>query len=247
MIFYFSGTGNSRYVAEHLSEILQVSAVSIPDAIKDCNADAVTDDAVGIVSPVYFYGLPTIVSDFISRKEFNAGKIFSVLTYGTTPGNASSVLKKEFAKKGIEVRHTFTIKMPENYTPLFRIPDEEERNRLFTNAETYMGRIPELLRTDGYHEKKSIAAPIMTAVAYPFYEYGRTTKKFKVTNECTGCSLCERICPVNVISVKDGRPQWTADKCIKCLACIHRCPSQAIRIGGSHKRGQYVNPYVNLE
>jgi len=247
MIFYFSGTGNSRYVAEYLSGLLQVQAVSIPSVMNDGNADDVPEDMICIVSPVYFYGLPTIVSDFISRTKFSAGKIFSVLTYGSTPGNASSVLKKEFAKKGIDVRHTFTIKMPENYTPLFRIPDEEERNRQFADAKTYMERIPKLLRTEEYNEKKGIAAPIMTAAAYPFYKHGRTTKKFRVTHDCTGCSLCERICPVNVISVKDGRPQWTADKCVRCLACIHRCPSHAIQIGGSHKREQYVNPYVDLE
>ena len=62
MIYYFSGTGNSHYVAEVLSKSLQDTMQSIESAqsIKQ-------DEIIGIVTPVYFFGLPDIVKDFLER------------------------------------------------------------------------------------------------------------------------------------------------------------------------------------
>jgi len=48
-------------------------------------------------------------------------------------------------------------------------------------------------------------------------------------NRCTGCQICIRECPVNAISMKDGKAEIDMDKCIRCKKCHEICPNQAIR------------------
>ena len=66
MIFYFSGTGNSLYVARLLADELNDCIISIPDCINNGTFEFELKDSekIGIVTPVYFYGLPSIVETF---------------------------------------------------------------------------------------------------------------------------------------------------------------------------------------
>lgn len=51
----------------------------------------------------------------------------------------------------------------------------------------------------------------------------------KVDQEkCTGCSLCVEVCPVDAITMKDGKAQIDADACIDCGICEGECPAEAI-------------------
>lgn len=69
MIFYFSGTGNSLYVAKKLYENNGSQLVDITEAMheKRFKYNVQEDEKVGFVFPVYFYGLPTVVSEFINK------------------------------------------------------------------------------------------------------------------------------------------------------------------------------------
>ncbi|MBD3378965.1 MAG: 4Fe-4S dicluster domain-containing protein [Candidatus Omnitrophica bacterium] len=45
--------------------------------------------------------------------------------------------------------------------------------------------------------------------------------------KCTGCSACVEVCPVNAISMENGKAV-VSDACIDCGACIAQCPVEAI-------------------
>ena len=62
MIYYFSGTGNSKYVAQRLAEALDDSAVSVSD---NPIREIPDGEPVGFVSPTYFWGLPWLLADFV--------------------------------------------------------------------------------------------------------------------------------------------------------------------------------------
>ena len=100
MIYYFSGTGNSHYVAEVLSKSLQDTIQSIESA-----QSIQQDKIIGIVTPVYFFGLPDIVKDFLERLSVSSKSyLYLVVTYGGKPGNIGKEANKIMQKKGVE-RH----------------------------------------------------------------------------------------------------------------------------------------------
>lgn len=47
-------------------------------------------------------------------------------------------------------------------------------------------------------------------------------------SKCVGCESCVGECPVNAISMADGKALVNADECIDCGACVGACPTEAI-------------------
>ena len=244
MIFYFSGTGNSRYAAERLAEILGDDAISIPEALKGPDI-AVVSGTAGIVVPVYFLGVPTIVSEFVPKLRIGEDvKVFTVFTYGETPGSASKMLKKELLKFGIRVTHSFEIRMPENYVPRYKVIGKDEQDAMLKAADERIDTIPELLRTDAYSEKRKFSS-VVTPLVYRTYTRGRDTKGFTVgSGKCDLCGTCVSVCPIGAIELTGEGPVWIKERCVMCMACVHRCPEEAINIGRSEKNGRYMNPNV---
>ena len=45
---------------------------------------------------------------------------------------------------------------------------------------------------------------------------------------CIGCGACVDVCPVQALSMEDGKAKCDEGTCIDCGACIGTCPVQAI-------------------
>lgn len=67
MVFYFTATGNSLYVAKFIDEY----PVSIPQVIK--NSSIYSDNQIGIVCPVYCGEIPNTVKEFLKKSKNQAG------------------------------------------------------------------------------------------------------------------------------------------------------------------------------
>ena len=64
---------------------------------------------------------------------------------------------------------------------------------------------------------------------------------FTVSDKCTSCGLCERICLVKNIRLENGQPEWL-HHCEHCVACISWCPVRAIEYGDrTQSRRRYRN------
>ena len=48
-------------------------------------------------------------------------------------------------------------------------------------------------------------------------------------NKCVGCGACVKICPVEAISLKDGKADINMDRCIRCGKCHDVCKQDAVR------------------
>ncbi|HHE40001.1 MAG TPA: 4Fe-4S dicluster domain-containing protein [Candidatus Cloacimonetes bacterium] len=46
---------------------------------------------------------------------------------------------------------------------------------------------------------------------------------------CIGCTICVQKCPVDAISMKDGKAVIDPEKCINCGICADVCPVKAIK------------------
>ena len=101
-----------------------------------------------------------------------------------------------------------------------------------------------------FDENKGSLPFFTTTFLYPTYSYYRNTSKFRVSDICTACKKCEKVCPLNVIEIIDNKPVWKLKKCTLCFACLHICPAQAINYGkvlfffDSKNKGRYRNPYA---
>ena len=253
MIFYFSATGNSKYAAERIAAATDDHLISLRDAIRSrrYRYDVSREARIGFVAPVYFQGLPSILHFFLEKLELTRYKgqyIYVVFTCGQWTGDAAGQLSKALKKKGLSLSAQFGIPMVDNYIPAFTVPDEAEAARILDEAEPVIDDAVRAIRAKGmgdYDRCHGPAPAAQTALMYPAYDRGRTTRPFVVTDHCIGCGLCQEICPCGAIAIAGGKPAWVKSKCVRCLGCLHRCPAQAIHWKKADEdQGRYYNPRV---
>ncbi|NLO46052.1 MAG: 4Fe-4S binding protein [Clostridiales bacterium] len=247
MIYYFSGTGNSKWVAETIAEKTGDELLKITDALKEGKQIHIDKNSrIGIVFPVYAWNLPIPVAEFIKLLDIDGGAyIYAVCTCGDNVGLTVNILKKRIRLCG-----GYSVKMPDNYIPAFDVDDAQTALEKVRDASKKLDIIcgdinSEKARFD--YDKGRFAALKSYAASYLFNKYALSSKPFYTEPSCDGCKLCERSCPTENITVVDGMPFW-GDKCVQCLACIHRCPQKAIQYGKfTKKRGRYFFDFTEEE
>lgn len=250
MILYFSATGNSKYVAEQIAKATGDIAVSITDCIRDerYNFEISDEEDLGIVAPVYFWGLPNVVIDFFRKASFSGGSrnyVYHVATCGMFSGGAHRMMEHVLNAKGWYLHGKFSIRMVGTWTPLFNLANQEKNLRKTKAAQHQISRvimrIQDKVQVSGFGHNKFFI--MISPMIYSKYANGRQTDHFIVDSSCIGCGICERVCPTAVLCMKDGRPTWTQNQCNLCLACLHHCPENAIQYTEKTRgRGQFVHP-----
>ncbi len=256
MIFYFSATGNSYWAAQLLSNHFNLPLISVTESVKKASYqfDISKASLIIFVFPVHSWGPALPLLSFVQQLQlvgYDHQPIYAVCTCGDDCGQTSEVFQKELQRKGLALRNTFSVTMPNSYIllPGFDVDSPEiERHKL----EEAPFRIQEIIKAIESDETASClyhagsAAWLKTKVVYAaFRKYIQGKTKFQVTDTCISCGLCVKVCPENNIHLNDKkRPEWS-NRCVQCLACIHRCPKRAIEYGKiTQHKGRYKNPNV---
>lgn len=256
MIFYFSGTGNSRWVADTLGIALGEPIVSIAEELKTDKKEFVCplreDEKVLFVYPVHSWGPAVSVARFISRLKltgYGQQPVYSVSTCGDECGYTADIMQKALGKRGITLTASYSVIMPNNYIllPGFDVDSKEVEEQKLEEAPSAVTAIVEAIR-EGKNVnlyKKGSLPGLKSYCVYPLFTNFVIGKNFfRVTDNCISCGLCERVCPTGTITLSDGKPVWS-DTCVQCVACIHRCPVRAIEYGKiSLKKGRYHHPGI---
>jgi len=143
-IYYFSATGNSLVVARDLAtEMGGAQLIPVPKAVKSGSEER--SGIIGIVFPVYMFGLPLIVAELLKKIRVSPGAyIFSVATFGGLQGRPHSLARRLLKKRGIELAAGFSVCMPGNYTPLYAALAKEKQEEMFRKEKL---RVPAIGRT----------------------------------------------------------------------------------------------------
>ena len=235
MILYFSGTGNSRYVAQCIAKSLSDELLSMNDRIKAGDTSPVTsDERLIIVTPTYAWRIPNIVRDWLAETDFPCGaQAWFVMTCGSEIGNAAQYNHELCQKKQLTYMGTAQIIMPENYIAMFDAPRAEEARQIVDRAESAIDRSATAIAENQAFPppRDNLYDRFMSGPVNPiFYAFCVKAKAFTVSDACIGCGQCARLCPTNNITIQNGKPVWCGD-CTHCMACICRCGAEAIEYG----------------
>lgn len=234
-IYWFSGTGNSFYVAKALQKGLDdVELIPVAQALDD---DIEPSKRIGLVFPVYAWGPPAIVAKFIENLPSDAPDyLFAVTTYGGDPGSTTAITKRMLKRRGLVLNAAFSVKMVENYPPMGGPPAEEKQRKINDAAETDIAQIIARIREDasGDFSKKNWFFFLIGHVVYPIFRKAlsrQSGSKFFADEKCSLCGICAQICPVRNVELLDGeKPTW-GNRCEQCFACFHWCPEKAVQTG----------------
>lgn len=253
MIFYFSGTGNTRWAAERLAEKTGEKLLFIPDELKKgkCEYELQEGERLGFCFPVHGWQPPRIVRRFIQGATFKTQATtycYTLVTCGDSIGRTTEMLNKELAAKGLQAASVFSLTMPESYVCLpFMYTDTPEREKqkirqASEELERYTTMILER-RKGEVHTVKGVTPWTFSHVIGAYFNSRMITdRKFNVDADlCIHCGKCQKVCPTGDIVLKEQLPTWQHDgSCTNCLACYHHCPRHAINYGKiTRRRGQY--------
>ena len=212
-VYYFSGSGHSKAVADYLASRLETNAAELTSYEGEFTAVAV------VVFPVYCQNFPPMVKAFL--RSLQADHAALVATYGGfSPGNvlregAKLTAATVIAGACIPTGHSFLREAAVFDTPALepllariRYPEEAVFPRLRKNP------FSDLL---------------------PAWR-SRIGLKICKNQSCTACGVCAKLCPMS--AMENGTP---THKCIRCLRCVNNCPQNALVIRSTLPMKLYLN------
>lgn len=237
MVIYFTGTGNSRFAAERIAEITGDQVYDSSLSIKENKTMSFEDeDTLVFVCPIYVSTLPKHFESFIRKSSFKQGaKAYFFMTYAGGIGAADRFSKEICKDKGLKHMGTAGAVMPQNYIAYFDMKTPDENRKIVeASLKDIMAAGEAVKHGQPFEECESKKSHYYIAkLSLPVFDrFFITTGKFKVTDECIGCSKCVRVCPLGNITMKGKVPVW-GNKCTHCMGCINLCPKEAIEFGKS--------------
>lgn len=244
MLFYFTATGNSLYVAKQLDE----ERISIAQAIHDENK-VYKSDKIGIVCPVFGHEAPPLVNDFLRNARFETDYFYMILTYGNRHGGAAELAQKMLEGIGIKADYINVVLMVDNFLPGF---DMNEQKLIDKKVDEQLDRVKEDIEAG-----REFIAPVTDKDRAAHQEFlartasmpkGAFSEVYRISDECIGCGICTKVCPKKCFHMDDKKSVWNPEGCMMCMACIHACPMMAIqmRMPEKNPRARYRNENISI-
>lgn len=253
MILYFSGTGNSRFVAQQLAALTsdEATAVSLSVPYSPLTLSPTgRADCLGIIFPIHAWGMPLALERYIKNTDFsrfNFTYIYAVCTCGDDVGTSATDIRKHLRQKGWILDCMWSVQMPNTYVafPFFDTDSPELVRMKLERAHSRLHHIAEAInqRNRGLYDVHPGRFPWMKShVLRPlFNRFQLGDKSARADGTCTHCKTCVNVCPLHNIALNgSGFPEWKG-QCTTCLACYHNCPHHSIEFSRfCRRKGQYT-------
>ncbi len=248
MLFYFTATGNSLYVAKQLDDNL----ISIPQELNKENR-CYKDDSIGIVCPLFEFEIPPLVKKFIRESSFETNYFYIIVTFGCHFGCVGQRTQEFLESINQPADYINTIIMHDNAIIVFDM-DEQRKLEEGKKVDEHIAKI----KADIEERKKMIqTSPQEETDFYNHYIESKakngpmyTFPLYKVTDQCIGCGTCAKVCPMGCILIKNARPVYDYTNCANCMACIQACPKKALQflsVKEPNPNSRYRNPHISLK
>ena len=272
-IFYFSGTGNSLFVANELAKRIPNSRLRPIVASLRQDVIQTSAPAVGIVFPVHAMAVPTPVKQFLRKADLGAAEyVFAIATRMGLLFEDFGSLDRLLKKQGLRLDARFLLTMGSNDAKCqgYRCPTDaeiakfeadilrrlEDIARTVANRGSYRPRDTEFTIGLPYGRLRNRLFERFIVSLKTLSERIGGVNYYYVDESCTGCAICEHVCLSGKIAMTEGRPAWRKDVlCFMCYACLNYCPKRSVQIRGirgvvksfSPENGRYSHPYATVK
>jgi NAD-dependent dihydropyrimidine dehydrogenase PreA subunit len=267
-LYYFSGTGNSLRVAKELGKRLPEAELRPVAALWDREGVASKADAVGFVFPVYTMLPPFPIVRLLRKIDLGSARyVFSIVTRAGSAERATRMVERLVAKKGRRLDASWVVTMPGNCEGAFvyGVPTREMAAEQESGMIGKVGRIGEVVaaraslreKDDPPFPLRKLVGPLVAPLILPMLSIigGLVDRldinvKYFTDSTCSGCGVCEKVCPSGRIEMREGRPAWREGvRCFLCCACYDYCPSASILAEKSttDKSRRYRHPSVSAD
>ncbi len=261
-IYYFSGTGNSLYVARELQKRLPGAELIPMVSLLDQEVIETRTETVGFIFPLHVLTIPVPVKEFFRRLDLrSSGYVFAIVTRGGTPGVS---LDRMLKRRGRRFDARFFLDMPYNDPNKkgWRPATAEEIAEFECEVQTRLDHIQDIIRRrERSLEKDSPPWPVnplvrlVAPLALTVAERLGLGLSFYVDANCSSCGICQDVCLSRKIGMVEGKPFWREDaKCYRCFACINYCPADAIQLASTRYmksstkgQGRYHHPGASVK
>ena len=237
MILYFSATGNTEYIAKEIAKRLDDECVNLLARIKNnVHTPLYSEKPFIICAPVYVCEMPRFMSKYLKQQIFSGCKdVYFIFTSGGYCGISGVLAKSMFRKKKMNYLGHAEFKMPRNYvaSDAYAMLTPKEVEERILEARKMIDPVVANIRVGRKLKARHVFLfeSIITIPFNPIWsKFKYQTKDFHTTDKCIGCGKCEKLCPLNNITMTDKKPVW-GNQCTHCMACICNCPTEAIDYG----------------
>lgn len=244
-IYFFTGTGNSLKVAKDI-------AGSLPDCeivaiCRGTRLDIPTGfDRIGFVFPVYFFGLPQMVVEFIRKANLsqkNAKYYFAVATPGGFSGKPVVQLQRLLTQKGIHLAYGKKIRMNANFIVRYGSIGLYYKTAM-RSYDRHIQKIMQDVKAMRTNNIEKYSERIEKIYLDSIRDVHKTEEGYHTNDKCTSCGVCAGVCPAGNITLDHGRPTFH-HRCESCMACIQFCPQKALNYKDkTQSRKHYTHPDI---
>lgn len=252
-IFYFSGTGNTWWVAKKIASLFkerghEADMVSIEksDADWEMMLPKVLSESqmIGIGHPVYGSSIPENMKKWLKETlcknaegKINGKGAFIFNTMAMFSGDTPLIARKLLRKCGFRVKHAINIRTMSNLPQWKGLMtwDKTKQEEILTNAENKCEKyVDKILSNKEWVMRRDPLSRFIGWIQRVGMKYEEKTLKklFKVDQErCNLCGSCVKFCPVDNLKIMETETKpkvFYGDDCIYCLRCFNHCPQDAI-------------------
>ncbi len=235
---YFSGTGNTQHCIEKLTYLLDKSAKVLSLESEEILCHIKENEIIILGYPTQFSNAPFMVRDFIvSHSEiWKDKKILCVATMGAFSGDGAGCMARLLKKKGAIILGGLHIRMPDSLCDVKSLNKSlDDNKKTVIKADYKIEKTAQKIHNGKYPQDGiSFFSHIAGLFGQRLWFYNKTTgysDQLKINENCIGCGLCTKICPMQNIVVQ-GKKAISKDRCTMCYRCISQCPQKAITLIG---------------